>query len=240
MSIPITYNEFRERVQNDIVNGEWIYRGQSSVDWGLNSSYFRFCKRNNLKFSLNSFHALLRNFIYQVSEYLTKEHGQMNLTQQIAFAQHHGLFTPFLDWTLSPYIATYFALSNQTESQVSDRPFRIWAINVKEFKQTDFGEPVDNSFFIDDKVKFKYIETQVFYSRRIARQLGCFTFLNFQEDLDKIFNKHNLDLKWYDINGNRLEILKELRIMGITGGTMFDSIDNISNDIMSEFLLRNK
>ncbi|MBL8851176.1 MAG: FRG domain-containing protein [Planctomycetaceae bacterium] len=44
-----------------------------------------------------------------------------------ALGQHYGLKTPYLDWTLSPYIAAYFAFKDEIESDDNYR--YVFALN---------------------------------------------------------------------------------------------------------------
>jgi FRG domain len=61
--------------------------------------------------------------------------GQANdLASWLALMQHYGTPTRFLDWTMSPFIAAYFAFEDEA-CGLSKRS-AIWAINLNWLEQT--------------------------------------------------------------------------------------------------------
>src|SRR4051812_3233701 len=96
-----------------------VYRGVADQAWGLETSLRRLGKdyRNVEK-------PLLRSF----RKYA--EPGSIpgdSIWVQLAVAQHHGLPTRLLDWTLSPRVAVHFATA---ESHLYDRDAVIWCVDV--------------------------------------------------------------------------------------------------------------
>ncbi len=101
--------------------GTWIYRGQANAIWKVISTLDRL----EMKFPTKP------NLVGGNPEYFPgppvhrdlqlerfKEMARGRLVSQIpagdenewwAFAQHHGMATPMLDWTYSPFVALYFA-----------------------------------------------------------------------------------------------------------------------------------
>jgi hypothetical protein len=65
----------------------------------------------------------------------------------LALAQHHGVPTRLLDFTYSPYVALYFALSNRT-AQEKKKPPEVWAIDQAALFQVGvkFNEKADDEF----------------------------------------------------------------------------------------------
>jgi len=85
-----------------------IYRGQSNDKWLISSGLSRQCK---LKHDPDKLTTAMRAF--QIFD--TERHGYYDFKDNtpwevLTLAQHFGLPTRLLDWTLSPTVALYFAL----------------------------------------------------------------------------------------------------------------------------------
>ena len=235
----IDLSEFGNKIRNDMKSRAWVFRGQHNPDWGLQNAYSRYCKHYHKQFVFTNFLKLLDNFLAQVSNYMIKDYGSMSFQQKIAFAQHHGLPTPFLDWSYSPYIALFFAASEKILSNDSNSGVKIWAMNVKQLDKKCTDGSIWKNIVFDSSIKFAFSHTSNFHSKRISRQLGCFTLLNFDGCLDEdehVKKSYGIQIKSYTVQGDWLEIIRELKLMGISGGNMFDDFDHIARDVVFDSL----
>ncbi len=207
----------------------WLFRGHSDPQWKLDTSYRRYCKSINIEFDIKRYIELLNSFIDIASDFFEHDLHQLTTSAKIALAQHHGLPTPFLDWTESPYIAVFFALWPRIE-HLNAGPFTVWAMQVNQQK-------FEKDIQLDDlnpSQPFRIMRPKIFESRRLARQFGWFTSVLVDESLDEYANrtKEQIRLQRYDISGDAwVMILRELQLMGIRAGTLFDSLDGIAGDV---------
>ncbi len=99
----------------------YVYRGVADKSWKLETSLFRLGKHSA---------AVERPLLRSFRKYA--EPGSIpsdSLWFRISAAQHHGLPTRLLDWTVSPKVAVHFATA---EEQHFDKDGAIWCINVAE------------------------------------------------------------------------------------------------------------
>ena len=234
----ISFDEFRDLLREVEIN-RWVFRGQRDESWGLESTLKRFCCNHGQEFSLGEFTTMLDRFISSISSHHTKDYSQLSLFQQIATAQHFGLPTPFLDWTFSPYIATYFAASELINTIPKDGRvrFKVWLLDISELDRLD--EEGFKTQLESKTVDCAFIDIATCYFKRIAHQQGCFSFLNFKGCLNENKNLNNYLRSWV-IEDDLLKIFQELKWMGISGVTLFDDIDYVAKDVIVNQLIQQR
>lgn len=109
----LSWSEFKSRLQEELYENHnpkdttFIFRGQGSDEWPLEPSFSRAFRYAPLAQSKG-----LRDNLH---DYFTEEMKlsgatfESTLCANWPLGQHHGLPTPLLDWTLSPYVAAFFA-----------------------------------------------------------------------------------------------------------------------------------
>ena len=104
-------------------DNHYIWRGQRDASWEILSSLGRTGKKPN---------ALLAYYQRAVArcthvEYNISGHSEAAEESKLrlwSLGQHHGLFTPLIDWTLYPYVALFFCLRRSLRANESARRVR--------------------------------------------------------------------------------------------------------------------
>jgi hypothetical protein len=111
-------------------SGVFLFRGVSNADWSLSSSFDR------------RFASLDRDQRLFISEQLVSRFraavagtGIVRLVdderQILALGQHYGLPTRLIDWTLSPYVASFFAFRHAAFEGHGATRVAIWALDTR-------------------------------------------------------------------------------------------------------------
>jgi hypothetical protein len=98
---------------------DFVYRGVADQSWGLETSLKRL-GGNYLKVE----RPLLRSFRKYAEPGSIPED---TIWVRLSVAQHHGLPTRLIDWTVSPKVAVHFATA---EEEYYDKDAAIWCIDV--------------------------------------------------------------------------------------------------------------
>lgn len=106
-------------VKDNELNKFWCFRGQENSKWGLSSSL----ERGELYVSEKSLLDKFKRYAHLYTD--VKKIG--STLEWLSLMQHHGAPTRLLDWTKSPYIATFFALNN---TAVAKGFSVLWAVNT--------------------------------------------------------------------------------------------------------------
>lgn len=105
----------------------YVFRGHRSAGWQLESTLDRALKNIPASTRFTRMTRHLEHFQLAVRGRRGTNPPTMKTENDWwALGQHHGLATPLLDWTASPYAAAFFAYENENNPT---EPRAIWAIH---------------------------------------------------------------------------------------------------------------
>ena len=236
-------NEFSlDKYQNSIkVHPNFLFRGQSNFSWSLTPSFTRIANKKNLsrkkalqleiemtgKFSVEAIGVLdIRNSIKLIVDSTRFEQNQIEADGWFTFMQHYSCPTRILDWSVSPYVALYFACQDDSVDGsfwISD----FWentnysenAINGQNRRELLFSDSSDENIFF-----MKAMDPNERIHAQQSRFSICTNILNSHEPYLKNHAKLEKIIVKKEIKN---QILEELHSMNISAKTLFPGIDGI-------------
>lgn len=119
---------------HNIAKGEIVYRGQAGHNWHLSSTLGRLfdggsVPREHEESLLREFRLAMRGRGLDLSN--------INDDREVwALGQHHGLCTPLIDWTKSPYVALFFAFDEMDVEGVPNPARAVFCLNMTAMRET--------------------------------------------------------------------------------------------------------
>ena len=218
---------------------KYIFRGQPNSDWLLKPSFLRsFKEPYDIPYMLELEKIVNQDFIKEayslINPNLYKE--TKNILDWWPIMQHHGAPTRLLDWTKSPYVAAYFAVNQQLDSDGI-----IWVLSVKTLNEimnntdSDLAESQTIQRFTQPNVPERIYEySPMFNTDRSIAQQSIFTVC------ENISSEHSSIIENKFISSTncsyfRIRIDKKLKpnfrmslnLMNVRPATLFPGIDGI-------------
>jgi FRG domain len=198
------------------IRGRFLFRGQGSAAWHLESSFDRWFKGDRLK--KNQVADRLIELFQSEAEGLSIERDiWSDQRRRLALAQHHGVPTRLVDWTESPYVAAFFAFGSGLSSGKEDTQVAIWCLDT-------------TSAAWAGQAGVEIINVPSYDNDRLRNQLGWFTFLtapystleqhvSFCPDAQQALRKFTIP-----VTEARMA-LSDLEMMGMSYSKIFPGLD---------------
>jgi hypothetical protein len=227
-----------------------LFRGQSSAAWSLQPSLARELEGSSLKwFQIarlerdlatrfhREAHRELPPAVLSAKDYLLDWWPLM---------RHYGVPTRLLDWSLSPYVALYFAVAQRWDEDGALWWFkastlenlmagRTFGAAYNDASRSLFQSPDDDGVLVSaDPPKMLFVYELKRSIERIGNQQGRFTFCldpkvdhaDVIAELDGYADGPHLG-KLVVPKALKAQLLRELQLMNVTGKSMFPGLDGL-------------
>jgi len=111
-------------------SGRYLFRGCGDADWSLMSAFDRRFQALPSDRRASIWQRLVQSFRLACTEHGVPHRIVGDDNALIAFGQHHGLPTKLLDWSLSPYVATFFAFRDALAHHGEIENVAVWALDT--------------------------------------------------------------------------------------------------------------
>lgn len=218
-----------------------LYRGQADTQWSLLPTVKR--KPYNIP---DRERRLVNDFYIEASRRIKEVPN--NDTGWISLMQHYGLPTRLLDWSESPLVALYFAITEY--NKYYDLDSAVWVLNPKRLNAIQgYGSylyPMNYRTalkFIAPAFRKKAKEMNqilacraIEYDLRMIAQQAAFTIHSTDTPLEKIGNADEFLCKLIIHKSVKTKFAKQLDILGYNLKNIFPDMEHISKELKDKYI----
>jgi hypothetical protein len=246
--------QMENRSHLSVYNVTMMFRGQAKSTWTLKPTLLRsFLEPNKLKIEevIDLEFKALENFknrahlFHKTSLIRDKD----TILDWWTLMQHYGAPTRMLDWTISPYVALYYAVSEEFDTDGAIWFLAVWELIEKMEQLYDkqykpLKEDYEKIARDPNAQPIMHVYARDILTDRMINQQGLFTVChNVLEDhayaIGNVLNKYEDRSKWlWKVvipKEHKIRFLAKLHTMNITGASLFPGADGIGrylNELM--------
>lgn len=219
----VDWNSFKSWAFN-VEPQRYFYRGQSTPK-RLRTSFHRTNRKDISWYRDWDIPEMRRVLSAQLSHFFNLRDGDEN-GAFYSLLQHHGYPTPLLDWSLSPFVAAYFAFCAKPVGRPLDDVVRIYVFDAKRWRRDLQQHP----YIAHVPPHFSILDLHALENHRMVPQQAKATLTNV-DDIETYLlkksseNNHNYLIAVDLPSTDRERALSELNMMGINAGSLFPGID---------------
>ena len=226
------------------------FRGQADYSWSLQPTVHRPWFRERVMepaLTFDTFHQLLSTEQAIHSQFRTRGAslftGKPTLVDYYFAAQHHGLPTRLLDWTMNPLVAIFFAVNELSQSDGAFFAFRApWmngrpasneipqgVISVRhEFIERAFDGILGKREPLDPPAILPVNPEQTM--QRMVQQQGTFTLHSPSQEIMEL-SIPEIVTKYRVPKQQKAQLLRHLRRMGVDYFSVYHDLDNLAREL---------
>ncbi|MCB1190230.1 MAG: FRG domain-containing protein [Leptospiraceae bacterium] len=244
-----TWQETKQFFDNLLTdNQKWVFRGHYKASWKLQPSLERIVSRQPLVIETEA--KIITEFQRRAHQYLQSSEIPSSLLEWISLMQHHGAPTRLLDWTRSPYVASFIAFENAYKERGEIAIWVLdayWLINASldKIKKTNIELNIKQIQNDSEFIRFIYSDSRVvipiepkLMNERLTIQQGIFLIasgkkLSFEKNIMEYveYESHSHIKKIIVPKSEGVPCLTELNRMNINAATLFPGLDGFARSL---------